>query len=105
MERKGEQVMEKITRNDSRFLPKFSINRKVNYINDSSLSNLIKRADEMCDKYGLEYESRIYKVTELYSYDEMNNSAVRLKSGKTRYKGTKSEHKEFYEVKLIKVGA
>lgn len=97
--------MEKITRNDSRFLPKFSINRKVNYINDSSLSNLIKRADEMCEKYGLEYESKIYKVTELYSYDEMSNTSVRFKSGKTRYKGAKSEHKEFYEVKLIKVGA
>lgn len=94
--------METITRRDSRYLPKFSTNRNLNYINDPSLTNLIKRADEICKRYGYDYECKIYKVIELYSYDEMNNSAVRLKSGKTRYTGTKSEHKEFYEVKLIK---
>ncbi|AZU99750.1 hypothetical protein DK1_000046 [Bacillus phage DK1] len=44
-----------LQRINSRFKPKFNTNNNINFLDDSSLVNLIKRADECCERYGLEY--------------------------------------------------
>lgn len=92
-----------IQRINSRFKPKFNTNNTINFLDDTSLVNLIKRADECCERYGLEYAEPIYKVIDTDSRGSMDNSYVRLKSGKTRYKGQENIQNTYYEVKLRKV--
>ncbi|WCR32951.1 hypothetical protein BC5_0038 [Bacillus phage BC-5] len=94
--------METITRKDSRYKPSFNPKRIENYIDDPSVTNLIKRVDEICEKYGFEYDSKIYKVIETGITGTMNNSGVRLKSRKTRYRGQDDIQITYYEVKIKK---
>lgn len=91
-----------VQRINSRFKPKFNTNNSTNYIHDESLVNLIKRTDEACERYKLEYAEPIYKVVETSAHGSMDNSYVRLKSGKTRYTGQDNEQSTYYEAKLIK---
>lgn len=98
--------MKTIRRNDSRFKPSNNFNdSRTKYLSDSNIKNLIKRADEYCVRYNLEYKEQIYKVIETPSHHIMNNSGVRLKSNKTRYKGSEVVEKVYYEVQLTKVVA
>lgn len=95
--------MKTITRSDSRFKPSFNFNREFNFISDDSLTNLIKRTDEICVKYGYEYNEPIYKVVETNTKTMNDNNGVRLKSKKTRYYGAESLQITYYEAKLRKV--
>lgn len=97
--------MKIVKRSNDKYRPSFNPNRDLNYISDTSITNLIKRADEICKKYNFDYNTQIYKVELLFSSDTMNNSGVRFKSGKTRYKGCSTTHLSYYEVKLRKIGA
>ncbi|USL89554.1 hypothetical protein vBBcePLY3_00043 [Bacillus phage vB_BceP_LY3] len=102
MERKT-KIMKTIHRNDSRYKPSFNFNKKFNYISDDSLTNLIKRVDEICDKYNYDYDEPIYKVVETNTKSMNDNSGVRLKSRKTRYTGAETMQMEYFEVRLRKV--
>ncbi|QWT50674.1 hypothetical protein DLn1_00031 [Bacillus phage DLn1] len=95
--------MKTIQRSDSRFKPSFNFNREYNYISDDSLTNLIKRVDEICSKYGYDYNDPIYKVVETNTKTMNDNNGVRLKSRKTRYDGAESLQMTYYEAKLRKV--
>lgn len=95
--------MKTIHRNDSRYKPSFNFNKYHNYISDDSLTNLIKRTDEICIKYGYEYDEPIYRVVETNTKSMNDNSGVRLKSRKTRYNGSETMQMEYYEAKLKKV--
>jgi len=93
--------MKTIIRNDSRYKPK-NLNGKVVYLDDQNLVNMIKRADEYCIRYNLEYAEPIYIVRETQTCGTMTNTSVRLKSNKSRYNGQECSIREYYEVKLIK---
>lgn len=95
--------MRTIHRNDSRYKPAFNFNKNYNYISDNSLTNLIKRTDEICYKYNYQYDEPIYKVVETSTKSMNDNSGVRLKSRKTRYNGAETMQIEYYEAKLKKV--
>ena len=95
--------MKTINRNDSRYKPSFNFNREYNYISDFNLENLIKRTDEICNKYSYDYSEPIYKVIETNTNTMNDNNGVRLKSKKTRYSGAETLQIIYYEAKLRKV--
>ena len=96
--------MKTICRINSKYKPSLNfLTNTVNYMSDPNLTNLIKRADEYCVRYCLEYDEPIYKVIETSSFNLMENTGVRLKSNKTRYKGVDELEKVYYEAKLRKV--
>lgn len=97
--------MKTIHRNDSRYKPSFNFNNDYNYISDDNLTNLIKRVDEICGKYGYDYNEPIYKVIETNTKEMNDNSAVRLKSKKTRYTGAETLQLTYFEAKIRKVVA
>lgn len=95
--------MKTINRSNSRYRPTFNTEKEINYIFDESLTNLIKRVDEYCVRYGYDYAEPIYKVVESENTKTMMNTSVRLKSNKTRYKGNETSYVNGYEAKLRKV--
>lgn len=95
--------MKTIIRSNSRYRPSFNTEKQTNYIFDESITNLIKRADEYCVRYGYDYDEPIYKVVESETTKVLTNTSVRLKSNKTRYKGNETMSVNYYEVKLRKV--
>ena len=100
--------MKIIYRQKAKYRPIPNKESTIAFLHSTSITELIKRADDWCERYGYDYSEPIYKVIESpdsYVLKTPNLTPNRVRKDSLKRVLGKSKEIFYYEVKLRKVVA